>query len=241
MSDADLVRRGDVLFAPGRVGRPGRGAVYWPLWALAQSIRLAWRIEVRGADHLASGPAILVGNHLRAIDPVLLGVAVRRRLTFIAKAEALRGIAGSVLRRTGQIPLRRGDEATTEWALAACADVLRQRQIVVVYPEATRSPDGHSLHRLHRRLLVPLVRDNKAVAIHAVSVGYPPPRFGRRRVDLRISAPLAVAQADAGDVVDLVRDALLRIGGMPYVDQFGRSIKARRTAETSPPAAQSTE
>ncbi len=224
----DLAERARPIFAPHRVGRPGRGAGYWPLWVLAQGTRVHWHIRVTGVEHIAAGPAILAGNHLRAVDPVLLGVALRRRLVFIAKAEALTGVAGVVLRGTGQVPLIRGDVAATSWALDACGAALRAGRIVGIYPEATRSPDGRSLHRLHERILAPLVVDNPDVPVHAVAVGYRPPRRGRVRVDLRFSPALEVG-GTAAQITATVRDALLDLGGMPYVDRSGAAVKAARS------------
>lgn len=240
MADMDDLRaRGDEIFAPHCVGRPGRGAIYWPLWVVARVLRVPWSIRLRGAEHLAPGPAILVGNHLRAIDPVVLGVALRRRLVFVAKAEALSGVAGFFLRRTGQVPLIRGDEAATRWALAASAAVLRDGRVLCVYPEATRSPDGRSLHRLHRRVLMPLIESSPTVPVHAVAVGYPGRRLGRTRVDLRISPPLPIEPDVMTDeqVTIVVRDALLELGGMPYVDRFGTAVKAAqgRANRVTPP------
>ena len=231
-SDA-LARRGREIFAPHRVGRPGQGAGYWPMWTLAQAIRVAYRIEISGAELIAPGPAILVGNHLNAIDPVVLGVSMRRRVAFVAKAEALGGAAGFVLRTTGQVPLVRGDEAATAWALDACAEVLRLGRCVGVYPEATRSPDGRSLHRLHRRILAPLITANPTVAVHAVTVAYPAAHGLRRRAVLRVSAALALdpSAMTADDLTNAVRDALIRTGDLPYVDRFGRSVKAAREAD----------
>ncbi len=232
-STADLARSGRTVFAPRRVGRPGHGALYWPLFAVAQAARARWSVHVRGRDLLAPGPAILVGNHLRAVDPALLGLAVARRMVFVAKAEAFTGPVGALLRGTGQIPLVRGDEATTRWALAASAAVLAEGRVLVVYPEATRSPDGRSLHRLHRRVLLPLLAASPDVPVHAVTIGYSPSRGPRERVDLRLSPPLPVdvATMSDDDITSAVRDALLGLGGMPYIDRFGTAVKSARARD----------
>ena len=134
-------------------GTPGRSAFYWGLFVIAQAVRLRYRIDVQGSDRLGAGPALLVGNHISAIDPVLLGVSLRRRLVFFVKAEAYRGPVALLLSMLGQLPLVRGDQAATDWALEQTPDVLSRGAVVCVYPEGTRSPDGRSLHRLHPRVL----------------------------------------------------------------------------------------
>lgn len=224
-----LLERGRTIYAPTRVGRPGHGWAYWPLYVLSQVLRLRWAICVAGADEVATGPAILIGNHLALTDPLMAGMSLRRRVTFFTKVEAFEGSAGLLFRSIGQIPLRRGDEESTQWALDISSAVLAQGGALGVYPEGTRSPDGVSLHRLHRRVLVPILQANEGVPVHVMAVSYRGRRRGRIHVDLRFSPPLPldVHRMTPDELTDAVRDALLATGGMPYTHAFGRSIKTR--------------
>jgi 1-acyl-sn-glycerol-3-phosphate acyltransferase len=97
-----------------------------------------WRFE--GIEQLPSeGPMILAGNHLSYLDPfthAYFVVRAGRRPRFLAKAELFRNpFVRTVLRGTGQIPVRRGtgDQAPLDAATLA----LRQGEVVVVYPEGT--------------------------------------------------------------------------------------------------------
>lgn len=222
-----LIDEGRRLYAPTRIGRPGRGLGYWPAYLAAQLLRLNWRIRARGRERVQPGPAILVGNHLSLLDPVLAGVTSRWRLTFFTKVEAYQRPGAFFFRWVGQIPLRRGDEPATQWALRMSSNALTDGNRLCVYPEATRSPDGHSLHRLHMRVLVPILRANPSVPVHAMTVRYGPRRNGRVDVDLRYSEPLQLdpATMTSIELTNAVRDALLETGRMPYVHAFGRSVK----------------
>ena len=52
--------------------------------------RRLFRLRVEGDHRLpARGPAIIAANHLSLFDHVALGLSVRRRLTFVGKAEYL--------------------------------------------------------------------------------------------------------------------------------------------------------
>lgn len=221
----------------GPTGRPQGRVPYWTAFALAQVVRVGWSVRIQGREHLRPGPVILVGNHVRALDPVFLGISLPRRLAFVTKAEAFAGPAGPLLRRTGQILIVRGDPDSTAGSLAAAAAALEAGHTVVIYPEATRSPDGRSLHRLHPRVLGQLVQDTPSAPVHAVAIGYARRSWRRPRVHLRISPALAADPAtgptsetrSAGPaIVDRVRDALLALGGMPYVDRYGSAVKAAR-------------
>jgi 1-acyl-sn-glycerol-3-phosphate acyltransferase len=225
----ELLEQGQAIYAPTRIGRPGRGWAYWVLFPLAQALRAHWAIHVAGREHVRPGPAILVGNHLSLLDPVIVGLSNPWRLAFFTKVEVYESAGGAFFRATGQIPLRRGDEAATAWALAMSSTVVQAGAKLAVYPEATRSPDHRSLHRLHRRVLVPVLQANPDVPVHVMTIEYGPRRRGRIPVTLRFSPPLHldVRTSSPQALTDAVRDELLALGGMPYVHQFGRSIKAQ--------------
>ena len=85
----------------------------------------------------ASGPVVVVSNHLSVSDPLVLGCALRRagrRGTFLAMAEAFSWpVVGGLLRRTGQIPVRRGVDPQT--AMAPALEALALGRVVALYPE----------------------------------------------------------------------------------------------------------
>jgi 1-acyl-sn-glycerol-3-phosphate acyltransferase len=99
----------------------------------------AWwgRLRTEGLDQVpAEGPLLVVPNHDSQWDPVLVGLAIkrRRRLRFLARASLWRipGL-GPILYGLNQIPIRRGrgDKAALEEAIGA----LRAGQAVCVFPE----------------------------------------------------------------------------------------------------------
>jgi 1-acyl-sn-glycerol-3-phosphate acyltransferase len=103
----------------------------------------AWwgRLHVEGLDQVpAEGPLLVVPNHDSQWDPILVGLAIkrRRRLRFLARASLWRipGL-GPVLYGLNQIPIRRGlgDGAALEEAIGA----LRAGQAVCVFPEGELS------------------------------------------------------------------------------------------------------
>jgi 1-acyl-sn-glycerol-3-phosphate acyltransferase len=226
-----LARASSVL--PGiRVGRPGPTRRFGPIKAVLQVARLGIAIDTDGSDRVRL-PAILVGNHLSALDPVVTVLRTPLRGTAFTKLEAYRSRFGFFFRWTGQLPLARGDEPATEWALDMADLVLERGYLVAIYPEGTRGPDHDTLYRLHRRVLVPLITRNPDIPVHVMTTTYPPRRGLRLRARVRVSAPLPIdaRTMSADEIVDVIRDALVTQGGLRYVDSYAFVEKRRRAQE----------
>jgi 1-acyl-sn-glycerol-3-phosphate acyltransferase len=108
------------------------------------------RVKVEGRDHLPKrGPVILACNHRSFLDSIFIPLVVRRRVTFVAKAEYFDDPKTAwFFRSCGQIPIRREGGSASERALDAATDVLRNGKVFGIYPEGTRTRDG-KLHRGH--------------------------------------------------------------------------------------------
>jgi 1-acyl-sn-glycerol-3-phosphate acyltransferase len=99
------------------------------------------RLRVEGLDSIPeSGPLLVVGNHDSHWDPVMVGVAARRRRQIRALAKStlweVRGL-GPILDGMGQIPIERG--AGDAQALSRAIETLRGGACIGVFPEGTRS------------------------------------------------------------------------------------------------------
>lgn len=108
---------------------------------------IGWRFLARvdharisGLEHLpASGPGILMINHIAFLDPVLVLGNLPRNLTPLAKAEVYNyPVWGIFTRLWGVIPVRRAelDRRAVERALA----VLAAGELLLLAPEAHRQP-----------------------------------------------------------------------------------------------------
>lgn len=228
----DALAAGRALYPGVRIGRPGRARTYPLTIAALRALRLRWDVDLDGAEHVGPGGAILVGNHLSALDPVVVVMSTWWRVTAFTKVEFYEGRGAFFFRLMGQIPLRRGDEASTRWALDMAARTLADGGTLGLYPEGTRSPDPTQLHRLHKRVLVPVLQASPDIPVHAITTSYTARPRRRTHVQIRVSPPLALdARAMTADELTLVvRDALLDLGGQTYVDEYARDVKKSRPA-----------
>jgi 1-acyl-sn-glycerol-3-phosphate acyltransferase len=106
----------------------------------------AWgRLRVEGLDAIpASGPLLILGNHDSHWDPIMVGIAARKRRQIRALAKSdlwkVRGLA-PILNGMGQIPIERA--AGDADALASGIKSLRAGACVGVFPEGTITCGRH--------------------------------------------------------------------------------------------------
>jgi 1-acyl-sn-glycerol-3-phosphate acyltransferase len=125
--------------------------LYWILKAvLTPIVRICVRVKVEGREHLPKkGAIIIAANHRSFLDSIFIPMIVRRRVTFVAKAEYFDDAKTAwFFRGCGQIPIRREGGSASERALASATEVLQKGGVFGIYPEGTRTRDG-LLHRGH--------------------------------------------------------------------------------------------
>src|SRR5205809_4225157 len=125
--------------------------LYWFMkGVLTPLLRGLYRVRIEGRTHVPRhGPVILAANHRSFMDSLFLPLVIRRRVTFVAKAEYFDDKKTAwFFRGVGQIPIRREGGSASERALASATEVLEQGGVFGIYPEGTRTRDG-DLHRGH--------------------------------------------------------------------------------------------
>ncbi len=112
-------------------------------WALS---RLVYRFKVAGDEHLPTqGAAVLVCNHVSFVDAVLLMAASPRPIRFVMDHRIFKTpVLGTLFRLAKAIPIapRAENPQACEAAFEAAAQVLREGELLAIFPEGGITPDG---------------------------------------------------------------------------------------------------
>lgn len=213
-------------------------------------LSLLGRPKVQGLEYVPdSGAVILASNHLAVADSFYLPLVVKRRITFLAKAEYFTGtgLKGKLTKffysSTGQVPIDRTDADSAQAALTTAQRILGQGKLLGMYPEGTRSPDGRlykgktGLARVALESGIPVI----PVAMVGTNVVNPPGskmwHFGR--VEVRFGKPMDFSRFEglAGNrfieraVIDEIMYELMQLSGQEYVDLYAADVKNQADAK----------
>jgi 1-acyl-sn-glycerol-3-phosphate acyltransferase len=213
---------------------------------LGPLLRMLWRPWAQGGENIPSDrPAIIASNHLSFCDSFFMPIVIRRKVTFLAKAEYFTtpGIKGRLTRSfmtaVGMVPIDRGDADAARAALNTGVRVLKEGTLLGIYPEGTRSPDG----RLYRGKtgVARLALESGALVIPCAMVNteiiQPPGRLFpklRPRPGVIFGKPLDFSRYEgmSGDrfversMTDEIMYELMQLSGQEYVDQYAAKVKA---------------
>ena len=224
---------------------------YWMLKTvvLGPLLRMVFRPWVTGLEHVPeTGGVIFASNHLSFSDSIFLPLVVERKVTFLAKADYFTGrgakgrLTAAFFKLADQLPVDRSGGRASEAALRTGLKVLRRGDILGIYPEGTRSPDGR------------LYRGKTGVARMALEAGVPvlpvamidtdkAQPIGRTiptvmRVGVRIGAPLDFSRYEGMEddrfvlrsITDEIMYELMQLSDQEYVDVYAADMKERLAA-----------
>jgi len=186
---------------------------------------------------------ILASNHLSFSDSFYLALVAKRPMAYLAKSDYFtgKGIKGYFtklfMRGVGQLPVDRSGGRASEAAIHTALRVLNSGDILGIYPEGTRSPNGilyrgkTGLARMALEAKVPII----PVAMINTYEIQPPGKLRPRlkRVGIRVGKPLNFSRYEGLEddrfvlrsVTDEVMYELMTLSGQEYVDMYATRAK----------------
>lgn len=240
--------------------------LYWTLKnvALGPALKTLYRPTVHGLHHVpTNGPAILAANHSSFFDSIALPLVVPRQLRYPAKSEyftqpGLKGRAmAAFFRGVGQIPTDRSGGRASLAALGEAEQVLKDGNLLGIYPEGTRSPDGRLYRGRTGVVRLALSTGSPVVPvglvgtteIQPIEAAVPKVRpftatFGEpfdvtafvqsRHADATPEEQARAVHRPSRDDLRAATDEIMRriqsITGQEYVDEYSSVVKSRKAA-----------
>ncbi len=224
---------------------------YWVVKAvLAPILRLLFRPWAEGTDYVPrTGPAILASNHLSFSDHFFAPLPLPRKVVFLAKSEYFTGpgvkglFSKAFFSGVGQIPVDRSGGEASERALATGLRVLAGGQLLGIYPEGTRTPDGRlfrgktGVARLALEARVPVIPCAMVGGFEFQPPGKITPQF-KVRPGVRFGKPLDFSRYYGLEtdrivlraVTDEIIYEIMKLSGQEYVDEYAARHKALQQA-----------
>ena len=204
---------------------------------LTPILRVLYRVRVEGIEHVpAEGAVIMASNHVSFCDSIFLPLVLKRRITFVAKAEYFEDPKTAwFFRAVGQIPIDRGGGSASQRALDAARRVLDEGGVFGIYPEGTRSPDGRlykgktGIARLSLQTGAPVLAVAMIGTREAQPIGQVKPNFFMP-ITIKFSAPMRFDRyADRRDdplvlrqITDEIMFELRELSGQEYVNTYAK-------------------
>jgi 1-acyl-sn-glycerol-3-phosphate acyltransferase len=198
---------------------------FWYLLGYSLSKGLAktfFNYRVIGAENMIEeGPCIIAANHCSYLDPPLVGIACKRAVHYLARKSLLDiPVLGRILPDLNVIPV--DQQNADRSALMGAIRVVRNGGAALIFPEGTRSLNGHlqaaqpGIGMIMAKTGAPVVPVGIFGSFEALPRGSFYPR--RQAVTVVVGQPIHRqfdnrATKDYGALADAVREALSDILG----------------------------
>jgi 1-acyl-sn-glycerol-3-phosphate acyltransferase len=219
---------------------------YWVVKAiLGPFLHLVFRPWAEGVENVPrEGPVILAGNHLSFADHFFGPLHLKRKVISLGKSDYFtgRGIKGFFTRLffsgVGTVPIDRSGGKASEAALRTGLRILREGNVLGIYPEGTRSPDGRlykgktGVARLALESRAPVIPWAMVNTFEMMPPGRPLPKLGIRP-GVRFGKPLDFSRYYGMEddrlvlraVTDEIMYALMELSEQEYVDKYAASAR----------------
>jgi 1-acyl-sn-glycerol-3-phosphate acyltransferase len=197
-------------------------------WAKIVLLACGVKVEVKGVEHVKRDmPVIYMSNHQSYFDIFALLAGMPADFKFLLKQELMKiPLLGLTMRRAGYISVNRNDSKRAIKSMDVAAEKVRNGASLLVFPEGTRSKDGHvqefkkgGFHMAFKAGcdLVPVAIVNSRAIVPKGSL-----RINKGTIILNIGKPIHVKdylKADINDLIERTREAI--ISQMSEIEERG--------------------
>jgi 1-acyl-sn-glycerol-3-phosphate acyltransferase len=184
--------------------------------------RIVYRLDIEGRENLpAAGTAVILPKHQYWSDVPIVGIALWRPASYIAKQELfVYPLVRQFITLLGGVPIDRLKPVRSLDSFRYVEHLLNEGDFIVLYPEGTYYPGcmGRGKHRFIRRLLDFQEkngrREGRAIPFVPMGIRFAEGNF-RAVVKVRIGKPLFAREGqDAAAFTDLIMERIAELSGL---------------------------
>jgi 1-acyl-sn-glycerol-3-phosphate acyltransferase len=163
-------------------------------------VKFIWVKEVKGLENIPKENFILASNHQSHWDQVINPyILVPRPFTYLGQIDKYSGLSAFfrdlIYKIAGVIPVHRYDEESKKKAVEECIKRIKKGEVLIIYPEGTRSKDGKigegktGVAKIYLKTGVPILPVAIKGNLEIMPVGKVFPRF-KKIVKINIGKPI---------------------------------------------------
>lgn len=170
-------------------------------------IKILFNPKVYGLENIPENDGIiLAGNHKNAVDPVMVMNATKRRVYFMAKKEAFKGIHGWIFKRIGLIKVDRSKN--NPLAIIEAEKLLNAGGVLGIFPEGTRNKTDKYILRFRFGTVSIAKRANVKIVPFAIRGKY---KIFRSTVQIEFGKPIDVSNLEVEEANKYLENEVINL------------------------------
>ena len=186
-----------------------KGNVLYKILKIIYSIllKILFNPKVFGKENIPKNEGIiLAGNHKCAIDPVVVMNSTKRRVYFMAKAEAFKGLLGLLFKGIGLIKVDRSKN--NPLAVIEAEKLLKNGDVVGIFPEGTRNKSDKPILRFRYGTVSIAKRANVKIVPFAIRGEY---KLFKNNLQIEFGEPLDVSNLEIEDANKVLENEVIHL------------------------------
>ena len=170
-------------------------------------LKLLFKPTIYGKENIPKeGPIIFVGNHINALDPVMVMSSTDRIVHYMAKQEVFNGFHGWIFKKIGLIPVNRS--RANPLAVIEAEKILNSGGAIGIFPEGTRNRSKNDLLPFKKGAVIIAQRTNSKIVPFAIRGKY---KLFRKNVVLEFGKPIKILSEDKTEANDELKKEVLEL------------------------------
>lgn len=170
-------------------------------------LKILYRPTVYGKENIPEeGPIIFVGNHIHALDPIVVMTYTKRTVHYMAKESLFKGIHGKILENIGTIKVYR--TKSNPKAVTEAEEILRKGGTVGIFPEGTRNRTNQELLKFRHGAVAIAKKTNALIIPFAIKGKY---KIFKKDLSITFGRPVEITNMEVEEANNYVRNEVLNI------------------------------